>query len=817
MGSALCSMYCDNTVILPAPGVPLSPENYTFLLQQGRCTATAAPPSILEAMLSYPPGVDALAGLKRVAYTGGPLNPVRGEALAKRLPHLFTILASTEGGIGRFVSSGDSSHWGTFKFVDLGQRMEEVAPGIYELVYPRTELVNRTHAFFHTHPHLNLEFRTSDLFSPVDGQDGWWKYRGRADNWIAMSNGLKMDPTEMEHTIASHPDVTGVLVAGSHRFRLCLLIELKKEVVTDPSLENIWPTIEAANKKVPKFGRVPKELVLFATPNKPFLRAGKGTIQRRLTIQAYEEEIDRLYEEVEEGLLTSGISLPPTTEPQDLIPFLGELCSQTLLDDDNTGCIGIDDDLLAFGLDSLSVFILLARLRAALRKHGVEAQKVQAVDSKLIYASKTLRQLAGKLSEVLATTGTLSGPVEQDFDHVTTRLLEKYDTELQRIVKTSAEQIVESPSTQVVVLTGSMGSLGSYILSSLLARSEVKKVICLNRNGDAKTQSTSLRVRGLPELNIDSERVKFLQVKPVEPKLGLTDEDYASLARETTSIIHNAFPVNFLLSLESFEPQFQYLLNLLRLAVEGQCHPAVLFVSNVTAATPVAVNGHQGTIPEDVLGPDQAKQLLHQGYARAKYICEHLLATYASTSGRPAAVLRFGQICGPFSGTGVWNVSEWVPSLVLSSKYLEAIPGSLGSVGIDWVPVDKVGDIVAEIVFVVALKRKGSVERCPVYNVVNPETTTWGALLPAFKAIGPLTVVSAAEWIDRLERSDKGSHVVHENPAAKIIEFYKQTMVGNKATAKVETGNLLRASETAASLSPVKEEHMARWMQGWGL
>lgn len=240
------------------------------------------------------------------------------------------------------------------------------------------------------------------------------------------------------------------------------------------------------------------------------MRAGKGTIQCRLTIQVYEEEIDRRYAEVEEGLLTSGISLPPSTEPQDLIPFLGELCSQTLLDDDNRGDIGIDDDLLGFGLDSLSAFILLARLRAALRKHGVEAQRVQTIDSKLLYASKTIRQLAGKLSQVLATTGTLSGPVQQDFDHATIRLLAKYDTELQGIIKTNAEQIVDNPSTQIVVLTGSTGSLGSYILSFLLARSDVKKVICLNRSGDAKAQSTSLTVRGLPEFNIDSERVKFL-------------------------------------------------------------------------------------------------------------------------------------------------------------------------------------------------------------------------------------------------------------------------------------------------------------------
>lgn len=228
-------------------------------------------------MQSYPPGVDVLAGLKHVAYTGGPMNPVRGEALSKRLPHLLTMLASTEGGVGRFVSSGNSSHWDSFKFVDLGQRMEEVAPGIYELVYPRTELVNQAQAYFHTHPHLTLEFRTSDLFAPVDSQNGWWRYKGRADNWIAMSNGLKMDPMEMEHIIASHPDVTGVLVAGSHRFRLCLLIELKHDVV-NPSLEAIWPVIERANMRVPKFGRVPKELVLFAAPGRPFLRAGKGTI-----------------------------------------------------------------------------------------------------------------------------------------------------------------------------------------------------------------------------------------------------------------------------------------------------------------------------------------------------------------------------------------------------------------------------------------------------------------------------------------------------------------------------------------------------------
>ncbi|KAI1136522.1 hypothetical protein F5Y05DRAFT_420244 [Hypoxylon sp. FL0543] len=813
MGSSLGSIFCNNTMVLPAPGTRLTPENYTMLLQHGKCTATATPPSILEAFLSYPAGIEALAKLKHVAYTGGPLNPIRGEALSKKLPHLFPILASTEGGIGRFVSSGDSSHWNSFKFVDIGQRMEEVSSGIYELVYPQIELINRMHAFFHTHPHIHGEFRTSDLFSPLDDKKEWWVYRGRADNWIAMSNGLKMDPTEMENSIASHPDVTGVIVAGSHRFRLCVLIELKEGIDHEP-LEIIWPIIEEANKKAPKFGRLPKELVLFATPDKPFLRAGKGTIQRRLTVQAYEEEINQLYDRVEEGLLTSGIPLPSSTAYEDLLPFITELCSQTLLDDSTSGNIGNDDDLLAFGLDSLSVFILLARLKAALRKSGINAQTLQRINNKLLYSATTVGQLARELSHILTAVGSSDEAVEHGVDNATSRLLEKYDAKAQKIAKSSAPQRVKRPEPEVVVLTGSTGSLGSHILSSLLSRSNVKKVFCLNRNGDIKTQSASLKARGLPTLRDDDERVVFLRIKPREPKFGLPDGDYTTLAREATTIIHNAFPVNFLLGVQAFEPQFRFLLNVLGLAVDGQYSPAVFFVSSITAATLVTDNGNPAIL-EEVLDSNQATHLLQQGYARAKYICERLLANYAASSGRPAAVLRVGQVCGPSSGTGAWNASEWLPSLVVSSKFLGAIPDSLGSLEINWVPVDKLGYMVAEIVCDPSLRDRAKFR---VYNVVNPRTASWNALLPSLKAMGSLPVVPAREWVDRLEKSDKEPHVIAENPAAKILDFYKQTIVADQTTAtKVRIDNLLNASKTAANLPPINQSDMVRWMKGWGL
>ncbi|KAI0603097.1 hypothetical protein F4775DRAFT_532129 [Biscogniauxia sp. FL1348] len=814
IGSSLWSLFCNITLVFPAVGTILSPENLTTIIKKGHCTSAALAPSVLEAMLSYPAGMDALTSLKSIAYGGGPLNPHRGEILAKRIPCLINILATTEGGPGHFQASEDISCSGFFKFIELGQRMEEVSPGIYELVYPRTELINRTHGFFHTNPHLEVEYRTSDLFSPVEGKKGYWEYKGRKDNWIAMSNGLKMDPTEMESTISAHPDVTGALVAGSHRFRLCLLIELKTGS-TAPELDTIWPTIEAANKKVTKFGRVPKELVIFVPADKPFSRASKGTIQRRQTVQAFEEEINQRYEHVEEGLLTSGIVLPSSNEVQELMPFLKELCSETLLEDADNSNISVDDNLLTLGLDSLSAFVLIARLKAALRTSGVESQKVQRVDSRLIYSATTIRQLAVKLSEMLSQVETSNGSVEHRINDLTVELLDKYDTEIQKLPRESSAQAREKSDMKTCILTGSSGSLGSYILSSLLSRGDVTKVFCLNRKADAAVQAASFKTRGLPELPVDDGRVVFLQVKLTEPKFGLSDDIYETLVQETTSIIHNAYPVNFLLSLESMEPQFEFLLNLLRLAAEGPKNPGVLFVSSIAAASSKIFNDSQVKIPEEVLDLDQAKGLLSQGYARSKYICERLVANYSSRLGRPATVLRVGQVCGPLSGGGTWNASEWIPSLVQSSKFLRAVPDSLGGQEVDWVPVDKLGEITAQIVC--AAPKSGDSAALTVYNVVNPSTTSWAELLPGLKSARPFEVVSAAEWVARLEKSDKGHHVIHANPAAKLVDFYKEALLDGSPAAKFEVSNLLRASETAASLQPISADNMAKWSRGWGL
>lgn len=840
-------VFSENTLVLPKSGTPLSPPNFTAMLEHGECTTTFAPPAVLEGLLNYPPGLAVLAKLDHVAYTGGPLNPARGAELAKHVKHLFPILASTEGSAAILESSGDSSHWNEFKFIDVGQRMQETAPGFYELVFPRNERVEQGYGFFHVYPHLKTEYRTSDLLSPAPGEDGWWVFRGRADNWVVMSNGLKTDPTDMENTVSSHPKVKGVLVAGSHRFRLCMLVELNDadgEEDDAKIIDEIWPLVEQANKDAPKFGRVPRELIIIAKSGKPFLRASKGTIQRPLTIAEYEDEMENLYERVEKGLLTSDLPPISSTRAEDLVPFLMDLHLQTLELGDKT--LGIDDDLLNLGLDSLTAFILLVRIKAALREHGVRDDQLERVNPKLLYSTMTIRRMASALSTLLDESSR-DKSLEQTSDFED--LLKKYTPEVKAIAERdhTAQPDATKPEgekAQTVLLTGSTGSLGSYILASLLAQPSVESIICLNRGSPSTArakQVASLEARGLPPLPSAKEgRVSFVQVNLSQPNLGLSSlDEYASLARRATCVIHNAFPVNWLLEITSFEPQIKSLVRLLEFVGSVQNGADFLFVSSIAAATPVgsSLSSSKG-IPETILSPEEAPNvLLRQGYARAKYICEHLLEVYSSalsTSATNVSVLRVGQICGPVSSSsGIWNPSEWLPSLVISSaRFVGAAPESLGAMDtrIDWVPVDKLARIITELLrspetasTAIATAGKNFV----VYNIVNPQPTSWSRLLPALDSIVS-SRIAPAEWIAKVEGNGNDNSgggqlgSVHRNPALKLVDFYKQALIsdnseGDHSDLGVDSSNLLKASETARSLGPITEKNMVSWIESWGL
>lgn len=821
------------SVISPAPGTRLTAENVCSIFKINKPDAAMVAPTIAENMLKYEPGLEELAKLKQVMFGGGPMNPTAGAKLAKVLPHLAAFIGSTESGLYLVESYTGSEHWNAFKFLDMGQRMEEVEPGLYELVFPRSDFIMKILLIFHSYPQLN-EYRTKDLFAKVEGHPGWWTYRGRADNWIAMSNGLKFDPKNVEDAISAHPDVSSVMLAGERRFRLCLLIELEEncypeqgfgsaeeeEAWREQMLEKLWPTIDAANHTAPKFGRVPKELVLFTKKDKPFSRSPKGSIQRRLTLGYYQQAIDDLYTQSEQGLLTHGLPPLNSTSAEDLLPFIRELYAQTL---EYEG-FGDDEDAFSRGMDSFAVATLSSRLKAALRAYGTPEVKLGQIGIKLLYTATTPRLLANKLSAILSDTEAEAGPGDNS---EAVEMVEKYEAEVQKVVEQSTRQLngdagnaEAGASGHVIAVTGTTGSLGTYLLATLLARPDVSKVICINRAADAREkQPKALQSRGLPPLQpaLEQGRVEFMTMDVAKPKLGLTEEQHATLVREVTSIIHNAFPVNFLMTVKQFEPQYVGMLSLLEIAALGKRHPSFLFISSIGAS--VRRTTQLNPVPEAMFEREEARDLMMAGYGSAKFICERMTHQFTVASvkaGRPvaAAVIRVGQVSGPLAGEGSWNVWEWLPSIVVSSKFLGVAPATIGQL-VDWIPVDELAKITSDLMDTVE-KERSNTEKTPVFNVVNPKTGSWDELLPAVKTVAPETL-PVLEWIERLEKTRESStHILDQNPGVKLAEFYKGFLTVEGGL-HFSTDELVRASPTAAKLRPIEQQDMLRWIKSWGL
>lgn len=107
----------------------------------------------------------------------------------------------------------------------------------------------------------------------------------------------------MEDLIGLHPDVKSALVVGQARFQTALLVEAR-----EPSsyqawkvgfADRLWPVVQEANAQCDTHTRISRDLILLTLPDKPFQRAGKGTVQRRMTVESYSEEIQKVYNDFE--------------------------------------------------------------------------------------------------------------------------------------------------------------------------------------------------------------------------------------------------------------------------------------------------------------------------------------------------------------------------------------------------------------------------------------------------------------------------------------------------------------------------------------
>lgn len=829
-------IFYNRKVVLPPPGPLLGADATVALLKQTGATASWLPPSTLDEIGKRSDLLEGISQLKYVMAGGGVVTKAAGDAIAAKTK-LLNILGSTEFGPFPGVEL-DSKDWAYIHFgPSAGVEFRHCLGDEYELVIVRDERLKASQPCFNVFPNLS-EMSTHDLWAPHPSKPDLWIYRGRSDDVIGFLNGESTNPLFMERLIANQPQVGSVLVFGQGRLEAGLLIEPSKPDGLSVGeragfIEELWPTIQEANSQCPAYAKISKSMILFTNPQNPMARAGKGTVQRKLTLARYAAEIDALYADADNIRDREAIFDIAFDNLEKSV--LEILTSATGIED-----LQAEEDIFARGADSFQVIQITRLLRLALEHANV---KVEGLAPSTIYINPTASKLASAVSSLQQETGISQEAAERKREVNINALLEKYSASLKMDLKRGASKrrrgsrmsvMLDRFSTSLkmpgrrdgaqkkarttVMLTGSTGTLGSYILDTLLSSHAVSKVYCLNRTADAEQrQIRGNKARGLAT-EWDKQRAVFLTGDLAQKDLGLGPEKYKNIAESINVIIHNAWQVDFNLSLESYESgHIRGVSNLIDLSLASNHSAKIFFISSISSVMGWPAH-HQGPVPEEII--DDAKVPQPIGYGESKHVAERLLEAAHAKRNVPISICRVGQIAGPIkSSHGTWTTKEWLPSLIISSRHLGVLPDSLGSADdVDWIPIDALAPILTQL----ALLPTGDPNANTVFHTVNPNITSWSTLVPTVKAqIKPeVEVVSLATWVKKLRASGKASMSKEDlaaNPALKLMDFYEGLVRARGESTVLDTTRTEKACPALGEVGPVKGQWMSAWMSQWAV
>lgn len=625
------------------------------VIRYAKPDAIFTPPSVVQEIAKDEEFLNLLDTVKAIGYGGGPVSQEAGDRIWKHTKLRLSIGVSEAGNLPCVET--DPEDWNYLHFhPNNGFELQDRGAGLYELVAVRKPELEPWQPIFSTFPDVD-SYSFKDLFSKHPTKPDLYTYEGRADNILVLSNGEKVQPHSMETKIADHPLVDCAVVAGQGRFQTSLLIELidKRRTGSEEKeqiLNQIWPTIEEANRTAPKHAKILRDFVLLASADRPFSKTDKGTVRRGPTLQLYEKELEQLYNPLETDLQEGDAVLDTTTLNTFRSGLKGVIIFVTELTE-----LSDDEDFFAAGVDSLQVLSLTRVLRKAIR---LESEEKSLLSTALVYKNPTLERLAQALFEVVkpSLSNGVNGtrPLVNGHGISVTDLVKQYTTGLSSVPSAKNNRLI-------VILTGSTGSLGSYILNDLMNSKTIQEIWCFNRSRNAEERQRSInKKRGL-RLDFDERGVFFRYASLAEDKLGLDQQDYTYLVNSATHILHTQWQVDFNIQLASFEPHIKGVRNLINFGLESKVRgkgARLFFTSSVGVANLAA--------SDSVISERRIEDytIAGVGYGESKLVAEELLLEAFEKAGLDIIICRVGQIAGPVRETrnkGSWNRKEWFPSV----------------------------------------------------------------------------------------------------------------------------------------------------------
>ncbi|XXG95744.1 hypothetical protein Hte_002014 [Hypoxylon texense] len=849
------SLLLGVTLVYGAPHVVPNSAYVDEIHKYANVDASMGAPSLYEELSQDPEALRRIRGLHYVVASGAPLSQAAGRLISKYTRVISNLGATETACLQRLspsIRDWDYFYWHP---THSGIEMREYVDGLYELFLVRDPRLVLYQGIFINIPDIN-EWSMNDLYEkhPDPLKPFLYRYKGRKDDVIVLSNGEKIAPALMEAALGSSPLIKGAMIVGRGKFQPAALIDLS---IARPNtnaqhqqlVQRLIPVIDEANEHAPAHGKLDQYHILFADPRRPISYLGQGKIQRLRTYETYNDDIEKLYQAAESPDENISFSqsilnhLPrlDLSKKASITQWLRELLG-TLAGIHN---LGEHVDLFEAGADSLHIIRIARELRLQARLAGLANLSPEELAPKAIYLRPTLSQLADFLHQSTAVIDEQPSDLAIRINSVVNEctnekspqgiitieevqidgsplkemqlILKKYTMDLPQ---RSLPMIKPPINDMTVLLTGSTGSLGSYLLDTLYRDKNVSRIICLNRSPDAAEKHSRIASdRALSSLS--THRVEFLRADLSRRHFALPDSIYERLVRTVTHVIHNQWPVNFNWQLTSFEPHIRGVRHLADFSFESTQNAFIMFISSVSAAG--SWNG-AGPVPERAFPElDMASKT---GYGQSKLLAETLLGKAGEVSGVRSASCRVGIVAGPVDQQrGRWNKHEYIPSIILSSMHLGVFPTTFPSrERIDWLPVDRLSLILCEILTFAAGHAAGASQ---VYHVVNPNTTSWSTsfsnnVLTSYPQDIPMRPVTFEEWVRVLARraNEMENDVAIEidrNPAIRLVDFYVDAAKSTKGARSFESHKAVRASKTLLETRAVNSEWVDRWMRQWGI
>jgi hypothetical protein len=180
---------------------------------------------------------------------------------------------------------------------------------------------------------------------------------------------------------------------------------------------------------------------------------------------------------------------------------------------------------------SLNATILRRRITGAIQSIEANAGKaaLQSIHQNLIYSYPTVDSLSAHIVELVnSDPSATSTSTAQSHIELIEEMIEKYSFK----TPLTSDFVGKLNGSEVVILTGSTGFLGSEVLVRLLRNPRVSTVYALNRpSAESISQRHWQRFhdKGLDEELLKSPKLKYIESDYSQENLGLPDALYTEV------------------------------------------------------------------------------------------------------------------------------------------------------------------------------------------------------------------------------------------------------------------------------------------------